>query len=232
MDEHNTDHEGKGSNLSMDGALIPTPVKSSAKSPASSAALDDSALSEDERADYAADVLQSILDHMDFDTDVEVREENDTQIILDIDGPDAGRAIGKRGQTLDALQFMVNKMVNRFPEGRRYILVDSGDYRDRHEDGLMSMAKREAKRALKSQRVVHLRPMSARDRRVIHLSLAKFDGVRTCSDGEGTRRHIQIIPADLNARSAHDHDDYAEGYEDDGPLDALHDDAYESDDMN
>ena len=58
--------------------------------------------------------------------------------MLDIEGPDAGRAIGKKGQTLDALQFLVNKIVNRFPDGRRHIVVDSGDYRERHDKGLVS----------------------------------------------------------------------------------------------
>jgi spoIIIJ-associated protein len=112
-----------------------------------------------------------------------------------VSGEDAGRAIGKKGMTLDALQFLANKVVNRFPERRRYIIVDSGDYRDRHDQGLVSLAKREAKRALDTGRVVTLEPMPARDRRLIHLSLAKLPGVSTKSNGEGLGRRIQIIPA-------------------------------------
>jgi spoIIIJ-associated protein len=75
------------------------------------------------------------------------------------------------------------------------VVLDSGDYRDRHDKGLVSMARREAKRAVTQGKVVTLRPMSARDRRVIHLSLAKLEGVTTSSSGEGMRRRIQIIPA-------------------------------------
>ena len=101
-------------------------------------------------------------------------------------GEDSGRAIGKKGATLDALQFLINKMVNRFPEGRRHVVVDSGDYRERHDDGLVSMAKRQAERAMNEGKVITLQPMNARDRRVIHMSLAKFDGVSTMSHGEGT----------------------------------------------
>jgi spoIIIJ-associated protein len=148
----------------------------------------------DGKAEEAADVLAEILEHMDLDTDVSVRED-DERVVLDVDGPDAGRAIGKKGQTLDALQFLVNKIVNRFPEGRRHVVVDSGDYRDRHDKSLVSMARREAKRAVDEGKVVTLAPMNARDRRVIHLSLAKLSGVTTESRGEGTQRRIQIIPA-------------------------------------
>ena len=148
----------------------------------------------DDKAEHAADVLQDILDCMDFEAEVEIREDGE-RIVLDIDGADAGRAIGKKGQTLDALQFLVNKVVNRFPDGRRHVVIDSGDYRERYDRGLISMARREAKRAVQQGKVVTLQPMSARDRRVIHLSLAKFEGVQTCSEGEGMDRRIQIIPA-------------------------------------
>lgn len=148
----------------------------------------------DGKAEEAQDILEDLLDHMDLDADVEIREDGE-RIVLDVEGPDAGRAIGKKGQTLDALQFLVNKIVNRFPGGRRHILVDAGDYRERHEKGLEQLARREAKRAVTEGKVITLEPMTARDRRVIHLSLAKFEGVSTQSQGEGMGRRIQIIPA-------------------------------------
>ncbi|MFW6050561.1 MAG: protein jag [Myxococcota bacterium] len=148
----------------------------------------------DGKAEEAADVLGEILDHMDLEAHVTVREDSE-RVVLDVQGPDAGRVIGKKGQTLDALQFLLNKIVNRFPEGRRHVIVDSGDYRDRHDKSLVNMARREAKRALQEGKVVTLAPMSARDRRVIHLSLAKLGTVTTQSQGEGTQRRIQIIPA-------------------------------------
>jgi spoIIIJ-associated protein len=151
-------------------------------------------LADDEKADDARRVTQSILDRMDLDARVTIRED-DERVVLDIDGPDAGRAIGKKGMTLEALQFLVNKIVNREPDERRHIVLDSGDYRERHDSGLVAMAKREAKRAVSSGRAVTLEPMSARDRRVIHVSLAKFPGVSTRSEGEGSDRRLQIIPA-------------------------------------
>ena len=152
------------------------------------------AVADDDKADRAADALDDMLELMDFDVEVEIREDGE-RIVLDVDGPDVGHVIGKKGQTLDALQFLLNKMVNREPEGRRHVILDSGDYRERHDRSLETMAQREAKRAVEQGKVITLRPMSARDRRVVHLSLAKLDTVTTASSGEGTRRRVQIIPS-------------------------------------
>ncbi|MCA9603688.1 MAG: KH domain-containing protein, partial [Myxococcales bacterium] len=121
-------------------------------------------------------------------------------IILDVDGPDAGRAIGKKGATLDALQFVLNKIMNRAPEGRCHIVVDSGDYRERYDRRLSELATREAERALEMGKVITLRPMSPRDRRVVHESLKTFHGVTTQSNGEGLGRRIQIIPDGMKPR--------------------------------
>ena len=150
--------------------------------------------SEDGKADLALEMLVEILKRMGLGVQVSVREDAD-EVVLDVAGEDAGRVIGKKGQTLDALQFLINKIVNRFPEGRRHIVLDSGDYRQRRENGLVSMARREAKRAVQQSRIITLEPMSPRDRRVIHLSLAKFPGVSTRSDGQGAERRVRIIPA-------------------------------------
>ena len=149
---------------------------------------------EDGKAELASEMLNEILKRMGLTVDVVVREDAE-EVILDCAGEDAGRVIGKKGQTLDALQFLINKIVNRFPDGRRHIVLDSGDYRQRRENGLASMARREAKRAVAQSRIITLEPMSPRDRRVIHLSLAKFPGVSTRSDGQGAERRVRIIPA-------------------------------------
>jgi spoIIIJ-associated protein len=152
----------------------------------------------DGKAEDAMEFLSGLVYRMGLSARVTVREDGE-RVVLDVAGPDAGRAIGKKGMTLDAMQFLVNKVVNRFPDSRRYIVVDSGDYRDRHDEGLVSLAQREAKRAVDSGRVVTLEPMPARDRRVIHLSLAKFSGISTKSSGEGIGRRIQIIPANRSS---------------------------------
>jgi spoIIIJ-associated protein len=173
----------------MDGALIVVGDEPSKARPAAEAEPQ-----EDGKAELAVEMVAEIVQRMALKLEVQIREDAD-EVVLDIGGEDAGRVIGKKGQTLDALQFIINKIVNRFPEGRRHILLDSGDYRQRREDGLASMARREAKRAIAQSRIVTLEPMSPRDRRVVHLSLAKFPGVSTRSDGDGNERRVRIIPA-------------------------------------
>jgi spoIIIJ-associated protein len=156
-------------------------------------------LPEDGKGELAAEMVNEIVSRMSLKVDVSIREDGE-EVIIDIAGDDAGRVIGKKGQTLDALQFIINKIVNRFPEGRRHIVLDSGDYRERRESGLASLARREAKRAIAQSRIITLEPMSPRDRRVVHLSLAKFPGVSTRSDGQGSERRVRIIPARVQGR--------------------------------
>ena len=156
-------------------------------------------LPEDGKGELAAEMVNEIVGRMGLKVDVAIREDGE-EVIIDIAGDDAGRVIGKKGQTLDALQFIINKIVNRFPEGRRHIVLDSGDYRERRESGLASLARREAKRAIAQSRIITLEPMSPRDRRVVHLSLAKFPGVSTRSDGQGSERRVRIIPARVQGR--------------------------------
>ena len=121
---------------------------------------DPSQFAGDGKAEEAAEILEELINLMDLDVQVEIRAD-DERIELNATGEDSGRVIGKKGATLDALQFLINKMVNRFPEGRRHVVVDSGDYRERHDDGLVSMAKRQAERALDEGKVVTLQPMNA-----------------------------------------------------------------------
>jgi spoIIIJ-associated protein len=183
VDERDQEHQRD----ELDGALL-VDVDEPDDGPPSGGIVDE------EKAAHAREVLAGIVDRMGLDATVAIRERSE-RVVLDVSGPDAGRAIGKKGQTLDALQFIVNKVVNRFPDNRCYIVVDSGDYRDRHEQSLVSLARREAKRAVQQGRTITLSPMPARDRRLIHLSLAKFPGVTTKSNGEGMGRRIQIIPS-------------------------------------
>jgi len=177
----------------MDGALV-VDGDGDEEQPQQRAHPPSSEPQEDGKAELAVEMVNEIVSRMGLQVGVVIREDGD-DVVLDLSGEDAGRVIGKKGQTLDALQFVVNKIVNRFPESRRHVVLDSGDYRLRREEGLASMARREAKRAVAQGRIVTLEPMSPRDRRVIHLSLAKFPGVSTRSDGQGMERRVRIIPA-------------------------------------
>lgn len=162
------------------------------------AADEDGPFNEDGRADRAADFLRDVLYAMGMRCQVHLDEpgegDDPSDICLEIEGPDAGRVIGKRGQTLSALQYIVHRHVNRSGLDKRHVLVDAEGYTARREDSLASMAQRLGKQAVDDNKIITFEPMSPRDRRVVHLALAKFPGVITQSQGEGSDRRVQIIP--------------------------------------
>jgi spoIIIJ-associated protein len=153
---------------------------------------------EDGRADKAADFLRDVLFAMGMRCDVHIEDpsehDDEGDICLEIEGPDAGRVIGKRGLTLAALQYVVYRHVNRGGLVKRHVLVDAEGYTARREDSLAAMAQRLGKQAIVDNKIITFEPMSPRDRRVVHLALAKFPGVMTQSQGEGSDRRVQIIP--------------------------------------
>jgi spoIIIJ-associated protein len=150
----------------------------------------------DERSREALEFARDIIRKMGMDCDVRLqrREEQDGDIHIQVTGPDAGRIIGKKGQVLAAVQFIVNRAMNRPGLERRYVSVDADGYRSRREDSLANMARRLGRQAVSDGQIITFEPMSPRDRRVVHLALAKFDGVVTKSEGEGDDRRVQIIP--------------------------------------
>jgi spoIIIJ-associated protein len=153
---------------------------------------------EDGRADVALDFVIDVLAAMGMDCTVDLleNEEDDPpeEIRLEIEGRDAGRIIGKKGQTLMALQFLSNRVINRPGRKRRHVIIDAEGYRARREDSLSSMARRLGRQAVEEGKIITFEPMNPQDRRVVHLALAKFPGVVTKSDGEGEARRVQIIP--------------------------------------
>jgi spoIIIJ-associated protein len=116
------------------------------------------------------------------------------EIRIEIEGPDAGRIIGKKGNVLDAIQYLTARVVVRPGEPRRHVIVDAEGYRARHEDQLSQMARRLAQRVATEGKVITFDPMSARERRIVHMALRDIKGVRTESMGEEPQRRVQIIP--------------------------------------
>ena len=113
--------------------------------------------------------------------------------IIDLAGEDSGLLIGRRGQTLQALQFLVNLIVRKQFEGVRVVL-DVENYRQRRELQLRDMATTIAKRVAETNRSIPLEPMPPADRRIIHTSLTDHPGVSTESTGEGEGRKVTIMP--------------------------------------
>jgi len=153
---------------------------------------------EDGRADTALDFTIDVLAAMGMDCTVDLLENDEEDppedIRLEIEGKDAGRIIGKKGQVLSALQYLTNRVVNRPGLEKRYVTVDAEGYRSRRDDTLATMARRLGKQAITEGKIITFEPMNPRDRRVIHLALAKLEGVVTKSEGEGDDRRVQIIP--------------------------------------
>jgi spoIIIJ-associated protein len=115
-------------------------------------------------------------------------------VVLDVSGADEGAVIGRHGQMLDALEHLLNRIVFRDDYGSGRIVVDVGGYRKRHEQALEELARHLAVRARETGRPVAMDPMSARDRRIVHLALVENDAVTTRSEGEGRFRHLVILP--------------------------------------
>lgn len=143
----------------------------------------------------AREFLAGVLERMKIDAQIEVSEADD-RVILDIQCDDVERIIGRRGQVVDALQHLVSKVAYRGRGGvkGKPIIVDAGGYRDKHVERLQSLAARMSAKALESNEKVELNPMTAHDRRIVHMALADVAGVTTQSEGEGDDRHVIVIP--------------------------------------
>lgn len=152
----------------------------------------------DERSKRALEFVSDVVREMELDCRVLLRRPRDgdseDEINIEIIGRDAGLVIGKKGQVLQALQSLTHRVVNRPGLDRRHVVVDAEGYRSRRDDSLANMAKQLGKQAVTQGKIITFEPMNPRDRRVVHLALAKFEGVITKSEGEGDERRVQIIP--------------------------------------
>lgn len=149
-------------------------------------------------AERATDFLQGVLERMGIQADIDVNEADD-KIVLEIQTSDPEVVIGRKGQVVDALQHLVSKVVYRERAGEKGkpIVVDSGGYREKHVLRLQSLAQRMGEKALATQAIVELSPMSAHDRRIVHMAIAAIPGLSSRSEGEGDDRHILVVPEAL-----------------------------------
>lgn len=149
------------------------------------------------QAAKAREVLGEILRRMGIEATIETRDEGD-KTVLDVKGADAALVIGKKGQTLEALQFLLAKIIYKGKEGDptvRSIVVDAEGYRARRESALIEMAHRLGDKVKATGRPITVNQMSPQERRIIHMTLDKVAGVTTRSEGEGVDRRLLIVPA-------------------------------------
>ena len=149
-------------------------------------------MTKDEQGAVAAK-LEELLTFFGYNVAVSAEEHGGT-IQLNIETSDGARLIGHRGETLAALQHIMNSM-HQGAADKQYIVVDVSGYKAARADRLTEKVQQDAKRVIESGEAHRLRPMNAAERRVVHMALADIDGVATESEGEGKDRRVIIVPS-------------------------------------
>ena len=152
------------------------------------------AVASDENPKYAAirSFLSGLLDKMDIEAEIEISERPNGGIDVNLSGNGMGAIIGRRGETLDAIQHLTNYVINRGGEKRAHINIDAESYRAKREDALTHLAEKMAEKAIKYKRSMSLEPMNSYERHVIHTALQNYEGVTTASTGEEPNRRVVV----------------------------------------
>ena len=151
-------------------------------------------LDESELARATRELLERIVAEIGVTARIDIDEDDET-ITVSCVGSDLGMLIGRHGQTIDAIQYLANAILfRRYSDERKEVVVDAAGYRARRRASLESLAVRSAERALSHGEPVELEPMSAVERKVVHIRLKEFDGVETTSEGTEPNRFVVIHP--------------------------------------
>lgn len=151
-------------------------------------------LEEGTQAAEARSLVARIVSALELDATVDARED-DEQIVVTVSGPDVGLLIGRHGQTIDSVQYLLNAISHRaFGDERKEVVVDAAGYRERRRATLETLALRVAERVLDSGRAEELEPMTAVERKVVHLRLKDVRGVATTSEGTEPNRYVVVLP--------------------------------------
>jgi spoIIIJ-associated protein len=146
----------------------------------------------------AADVrglAQKVMDAIGVEGRTDVREDDDA-ITVTFAGADVALLIGRHGQMIDAVQYLLNAISHRtYGDERKEVVVDAAGYRERRRTTLEALAVRTAREVLDTGRRVELEPMTAVERKVVHLRLKEVDGVETTSEGTEPNRYVVVLPA-------------------------------------
>lgn len=141
----------------------------------------------------AIETLEKILELIPVETTV-TGEKNDGKIDLTIEGDSSGLLIGRKGKTLDALQYIVNKVANKNSDKKVKVVIDSENYRKRRIESLKQLAFKLGAKAKRIKKPVTTNPLNPHDRRIVHITLKEEEGIDTRSRGEGLLKKVVIIP--------------------------------------
>ena len=147
----------------------------------------------DDPVDRVRAILERVVDELGVDARVEVDEDAE-RIVGRIEGEDVGLLIGRRGQTIDAVQLLCYRAAFRGRPDRKRVVVDAAGYRERRQEAVERQAERAAERALKTGNEIELDPMSASERRLVHQHLKDRPGIETFSEGEDPERRVIVAP--------------------------------------
>lgn len=151
-------------------------------------------------AGKAKDFLEGLLTRFGTPAHIEVREDAQEKTIhLELSGDNMGAVIGRRGDTLDAFQYLTSIVTNKGEEERWRVTVDTEQYRAKREAALVALANKTALKALKYSKAVALEPMNPHERRIIHSALQEVEGVTTYSTGNEPNRKVIIAPEGAQA---------------------------------
>jgi spoIIIJ-associated protein len=153
-------------------------------------------LDESDLASLLRALLVQVTAALGIDARIDLRESDDS-VVATCSASDVALLIGRHGQTIDAVQYLLNAVAHRaFGDDHKDVVVDAAGYRERRRATLESLALRTAEQVRVSGRAVELDPMTAVERKVVHLRLKDADGVRTSSDGMEPNRYVVVLPAE------------------------------------
>lgn len=142
----------------------------------------------------ATNFLTKVTKEMGIDAAIEAKMEDDAHLHVNLSGDNMGNIIGRRGETLDALQYLTNVVINKGKDDYIRVMLDTENYRARREETLRKLAMKLAKKAQQTRRAVILEPMNPYDRRIIHSALQNSKSVKTHSEGKEPFRKVVITP--------------------------------------
>lgn len=146
-------------------------------------------------ADAAEDFLKNVLKAMDLESiAIEVNEKEDGGVEINLEGEEVGSVIGRRGETLDALQYLTSLVANHVDNAYYKVTINTGDYREKREKTLEILGRKLAFKAVKTGYKTSLEPMNPYERRIIHTAVQKVNGATSWSEGENLNRHVVIGP--------------------------------------
>ena len=136
--------------------------------------------------------LDGLLKRMGVKAQIEIIPRDDKGVVVNLSGPGMGAVIGRRGETLDAIQHLTNYVVNRGSDKHMHISVDAESYRAKREESLVRLAEKMAEKVIKYKRSMALEPMNSYERHIIHAALQNYEGVTTSSTGTEPNRRVVV----------------------------------------